>query len=119
MGDPLQRFREVMLISSLTTFGLALLLAMLTFWRQRWLNLVSLEETIWKRMGIKERWLAALRRFEENRLIVPAVSVLLGLHVLLLVFSTGSYFYFKHKLEERDARKASLLHHTQETGRSQ
>lgn len=110
MDDPLQRFREVMLISALTSLGLALLLGFLTTWRERWLRLVSLEETIWKRIGINERWLSTLRRVEENRLVVPAVAILLALHVLLLVFSSGSYFYFKRKLEQRDARKSSLLH---------
>lgn len=109
MDDPLQRFREVMLISALTSAGLALLLGFLTIWRQRWLRLVSLEEKAWKRIGINERWLSTLRRVEENRLIVPAVAILLALHVLLLVFSSGSFFYFKRKLEQRDIRKSSLL----------
>jgi len=100
MDDPLQRFREVMLMSGITCVGLGLLLLFLTVWRSRWHRILEVEATFWRRLGVTGRWAEPLRRFEESRTLVAIVAVLLALHFLLLVFAVGAHAYFAPKLRQ-------------------
>jgi hypothetical protein len=105
MADPLQNFRDVMLVSTISSVILGLVLLLLTRWRAYWSRLLDAEGNFWKRYGIVGKWAAPLRRIEESRLAVYAVAGLLALHVLLLMFAAGAYLHFAPKV-----RKAAEIH---------
>ena len=101
MDDPLQRFREVMVVSGITCASLGLLLLLLTVWRGRWRRILEAEAAFWRRLGISGRWAEPLRRFEESRAMVAVVAVLLAIHFLLLAFAVGAHAYFAPKLRQQ------------------
>lgn len=103
MPDPLQHFRDVILVSGISSVVLALLLLLLTRWRAHWRRLLDAEGAFWKRLGLVGRWTAPLRRIEESRLIVAAIGALLVLHLLLLISAAGAWAYFAPRLHKASA----------------
>lgn len=99
--DPLQRFREVMLVSAITSTILFALLLLLTAGRSTWRRLLNIEESFWRRLRINERWLQKARNIEDNRFLVPAVVVLLLLHLALFGFSAAAYAHFAKQIKGR------------------
>jgi hypothetical protein len=98
MNDPLQLFRQVMIVSGVTSAILGVALLLLTVWRDYWRRWVEKEGAFWKRLGVAGDWGAALRRFEEGRAVVIVVAGLLVIHLLLLAFAAGAQAYFAKRL---------------------
>ena len=90
-----------MLVSALSCIVLGLLLMLLTVWRASWRRLLEREAAFWRRLGLPENWGAPLRRFEESRAVVLAVSALLVLHLLLLLYAAGAHAYYAPRLHKK------------------
>jgi hypothetical protein len=106
MNDPLQLFRQVMIVSGVTSAILGAALLLLTVWRSHWRRWVEKEGAFWKRLGLAGHWGAALRRFEEGRAVVFVVGSLLVIHLLLLAFAAGAQAYFAKRLHRPSAPPA-------------
>jgi hypothetical protein len=100
MQDPLHVFRQVMLISGITSLLLSLFILLLTRWRGVWLRLLEKEEAFWKRFGVKAAWMAPIKSFEQSRFSVRIVVGLLVLHAILFLVAAGSYAYFAPRIKK-------------------
>ncbi len=99
--DPLQYFRDAMLISGISSVCLGCLLVLLTRGRRYWRKLLDWEEGFWRRRGLTARWTAPLRKFEESRAVVMVVTALLSLHLLLLISAAVAHVHFGAKLRQK------------------
>jgi hypothetical protein len=106
MNDPMQLFRQVIIVSGVSSVILGAALLLLTVWRRCWSRWVEKEGAFWKRLGLAGRWGAPLRRFEESRAVVFVVASLLVIHLLLLVFAAGAQAYFAKRLRSPSAPPA-------------
>ena len=98
MNEPLHRFHEVMLVSSISCVLLGALLLLLTVWRPYLRKWLEAEAGFWKRLGLKGNWSGSLRQFEESRTVVVAVAGLLILHLVLLISAASANAYFSSRL---------------------
>ena len=97
MNEPLHRFHEVMLVSSISCVLLGALLLLLTVWRPRLRKWLEAEAGFWRRLGLKSSLPGTLRQFEESRTVVVAVAGLLILHLVLLISAASANAYFSSR----------------------
>lgn len=108
MDDSLERFRQVMILSGISSAALGALLLFVTVWRASWRRLLDAEGAFWRRLGLGGSWAGPLRRFEESRAVIFVLAGLLVFHLALLGFAGGAYVYFAPRV-----RKAQAAHSEQ------